>query len=235
MDGGTPGDSHPLPDVPWGSPNATSLVFPESPGVEVGGPQVLCHPVPGVGGPWCPGDPLGWDVPMSPEWCGGLSPSPVSLIWGGSCGGSPDGGVPGVPHPGLRRTRARTGQPPRGGRRTGVPPEPPSQDLPALHFLQVRGTPGARGTHGGHPRGEGHPGGDTHGARDTRGARDTYRGHPWGGGHLWGGTAMGQGTPNGGTPVGGQVRRCWEGTPIWRGCGDTHGIGGTGSGVAQQG
>ncbi|XP_066423836.1 anti-Muellerian hormone type-2 receptor [Molothrus aeneus] len=39
---------------------------------------------------------------------------------------------------GLRRTRARTGQPPRGGRRIGVsPPEPPSPDLPALHFLQV--------------------------------------------------------------------------------------------------
>ncbi|XP_018860955.1 anti-Muellerian hormone type-2 receptor isoform X5 [Parus major] len=38
---------------------------------------------------------------------------------------------------GLRRTRARTGQPPRRGRRIGVPPEPPSPDLPALHFLQV--------------------------------------------------------------------------------------------------
>ncbi|XP_027564157.1 anti-Muellerian hormone type-2 receptor-like, partial [Neopelma chrysocephalum] len=38
---------------------------------------------------------------------------------------------------GLRRTRAHTGQPPRGGRRIGVPPEPPSPDLPALHFLQV--------------------------------------------------------------------------------------------------
>ncbi|XP_053857938.1 LOW QUALITY PROTEIN: anti-Muellerian hormone type-2 receptor [Vidua macroura] len=38
---------------------------------------------------------------------------------------------------GLRWTRARTGQPPRGGRRIGVPPEPPSPDLPALHFLQV--------------------------------------------------------------------------------------------------
>ncbi|XP_050839684.1 anti-Muellerian hormone type-2 receptor [Serinus canaria] len=38
---------------------------------------------------------------------------------------------------GLRWTRARKGQPPRGGRRIGVPPEPPSPDLPALHFLQV--------------------------------------------------------------------------------------------------
>ncbi|XP_031949995.1 anti-Muellerian hormone type-2 receptor isoform X3 [Corvus moneduloides] len=39
--------------------------------------------------------------------------------------------------PGLRRTRAHTGQPLRGGRRIGVPPEPPSPDLPALRFLQV--------------------------------------------------------------------------------------------------
>ncbi|XP_074386961.1 LOW QUALITY PROTEIN: anti-Muellerian hormone type-2 receptor [Zonotrichia albicollis] len=39
---------------------------------------------------------------------------------------------------GLRWTRARAGQPPRGGRRIGVPrPEPPSPDLPALRFLQV--------------------------------------------------------------------------------------------------
>ncbi|XP_032938974.1 LOW QUALITY PROTEIN: anti-Muellerian hormone type-2 receptor [Catharus ustulatus] len=38
---------------------------------------------------------------------------------------------------GLRWTRARTGQTPRGGRRIGVPSEPPSPDLPALHFLQV--------------------------------------------------------------------------------------------------
>uniref|UniRef100_A0A674HAY0 receptor protein serine/threonine kinase n=1 Tax=Taeniopygia guttata TaxID=59729 RepID=A0A674HAY0_TAEGU len=38
---------------------------------------------------------------------------------------------------GLRWTRARPGQLPRGGRRIGVPPEPPSPDLPALHFLQV--------------------------------------------------------------------------------------------------
>ncbi|XP_027766452.1 anti-Muellerian hormone type-2 receptor [Empidonax traillii] len=38
---------------------------------------------------------------------------------------------------GLRRTRTHTGQPPRGGRRIGVTPEPPSPDLPALHFLQV--------------------------------------------------------------------------------------------------
>ncbi|XP_059688727.1 anti-Muellerian hormone type-2 receptor [Gavia stellata] len=38
---------------------------------------------------------------------------------------------------GLRRVRAHTGRPPRGCRRIGVPPEPPSPDLPALHFLQV--------------------------------------------------------------------------------------------------
>ncbi|XP_051631377.1 LOW QUALITY PROTEIN: anti-Muellerian hormone type-2 receptor [Manacus candei] len=38
---------------------------------------------------------------------------------------------------GLRRTRAHTGQPPREGQRIGVPSEPPSPDLPALHFLQV--------------------------------------------------------------------------------------------------
>ncbi|XP_014748582.1 PREDICTED: anti-Muellerian hormone type-2 receptor [Sturnus vulgaris] len=38
---------------------------------------------------------------------------------------------------GLRWTRARTGRPPRGERRIGVPPEPPSSDLPALDFLQV--------------------------------------------------------------------------------------------------
>ncbi|XP_062453069.1 anti-Muellerian hormone type-2 receptor [Rhea pennata] len=38
---------------------------------------------------------------------------------------------------GLRRARAREGQPPRGGQGLGTPPDPPSQDLPALRFLQV--------------------------------------------------------------------------------------------------
>ncbi|XP_075593687.1 anti-Muellerian hormone type-2 receptor [Balearica regulorum gibbericeps] len=38
---------------------------------------------------------------------------------------------------GLRRARAHTGRPPQGSQGIGVPPEPPSLDLPALRFLQV--------------------------------------------------------------------------------------------------
>ncbi|KAM6189130.1 LOW QUALITY PROTEIN: anti-Muellerian hormone type-2 receptor [Sarcoramphus papa] len=67
----------------------------------------------------------------------------VSLIMGVPGWGDPWGGcprcpcVPHVPLPGLRRARAHTGRPPRGCRGIGVPPEAPSPDLPALHFLQV--------------------------------------------------------------------------------------------------
>ncbi|XP_061875763.1 LOW QUALITY PROTEIN: anti-Muellerian hormone type-2 receptor-like, partial [Colius striatus] len=38
---------------------------------------------------------------------------------------------------GLRRARAQPGGAPRGGQRVRSPPEPPSPELPALHFLQV--------------------------------------------------------------------------------------------------
>uniref|UniRef100_A0A8C3QS93 receptor protein serine/threonine kinase n=1 Tax=Cyanoderma ruficeps TaxID=181631 RepID=A0A8C3QS93_9PASS len=80
--------------------------------------------------------------PVSPAWWGGLvvpgvPRSRVPDLGGFLWGASPDGGVPGVPHTGLRWTRARRGHSPRGAQRIGVPPEPPSPDLPALHFLQV--------------------------------------------------------------------------------------------------
>lgn len=116
-----------------------------------------------------------------------MSRGPVSLIMEASLGG----GVTGVPvsHvslPGLRRARTHTRQPPRGCRRVGVPPKPPSPDLPALHFLQVRGTHGVRDTHGGGTHGGGYPlgdpGGDTH-AGDSDGR--------FGGGTEMGSTEMG--------------------------------------------
>ncbi|XP_054662901.1 anti-Muellerian hormone type-2 receptor [Grus americana] len=68
---------------------------------------------------------------------------PVSLItgvpgWGVPAWGAPPCPcVPRVPTPGLRRARAHTGRPPQGSQGIGVPPEPPSLDLPALRFLQV--------------------------------------------------------------------------------------------------
>ncbi|KAM9265010.1 LOW QUALITY PROTEIN: anti-Muellerian hormone type-2 receptor [Morus bassanus] len=64
-------------------------------------------------------------------------------LWGVPGWGVPGWGYPRcpcvshVPLPGLRRARAHTGRPPQGCRGIGVPPEPPSPDLPALRFLQV--------------------------------------------------------------------------------------------------
>ncbi|XP_015471386.1 anti-Muellerian hormone type-2 receptor isoform X2 [Parus major] len=139
-----------------GGPPGTAIPYPMSPGCpqtphlwcsQSAGPQVLCHPVPGAGVPAVLVTPWGGEIPgchiprvpcvvrgaAGPRCPQVRVPDSGALL----CGGSPDGGVPGVPHPGLRRTRARTGQPPRRGRRIGVPPEPPSPDLPALHFLQV--------------------------------------------------------------------------------------------------
>ncbi|KAM8794112.1 anti-Muellerian hormone type-2 receptor [Eudromia elegans] len=111
---------------PAGGPGATVLVC-------------LCH------GHLCNGNASG-GPPRDPPVPGRAGPAGPLWLWGGgglvlvlllACLAVLAWGQAAGPSAGLRRARARGGQPPRGGSAPGTPPELPSQELQALRFLQV--------------------------------------------------------------------------------------------------